>query len=95
MEFITEDLNKWEENSRKLQIFLNDNNFTVFNAFISKKCSRYGIAYGFIKVARRDFNPAMKISHYCSALEVLFTTDNNELTHKLSKRVVINGNSSR
>lgn len=89
VEFTTEDLKKWEETSRKLQTFLNDNNSTVFKTFISKEYSRYGRAYSFIKAARRDFNPAMKISHYCSALESLFSTDNTELTHKLSERVAI------
>jgi hypothetical protein len=31
----------------------------------------------------------MKISHYCSALESLFSTDSIELSHKLSERIAI------
>lgn len=89
VEFNRDDLIKWEETSNKLQTFLNDNNSTVFKTFISKEYSRYGRAYSFIKAARRDFNPAMKIAHYCSALESLFSTDNTELTHKLSERVAV------
>jgi len=37
--------------------------------------------------ARTQNDLGLKISHYCSALESLFTTDNMELSHKLSERV--------
>lgn len=57
------------------------------DSFISSTYSRYGRAYSFIKSARVTIDPAMKIAHYCSALESLFSTDNSELTYKLSERV--------
>lgn len=40
----------------------------------------------FIQSARTNYDIALKISHYCTALECLFTTDNKELSHKVSER---------
>lgn len=89
IEFSRDDLIKWEDTNHKIQTHLYKNNSTVFNSFVDSKYSRYGRAFSFIKSAKREFDPAMKISHYCSALESLFSTDNSELSHKLSERVSI------
>ena len=86
-EFNREDLIKWEQTNHKIQSYLHKNNSTVFDSFIDSKYSRYGRALSFIGSARKEFNPALKIAHYCSALESLFSTDSAELSHKLSERV--------
>lgn len=88
-EFSQQELIEWESKNDKLQNYLDKNNSTIFDSFIDSKYSRYGRAYSFIKSARRELNPAMKIAHYCSALESLFSTDSSELSHKLSERVAI------
>ncbi|EOI7472900.1 hypothetical protein OZ701_002944, partial [Yersinia enterocolitica] len=89
VEFSKEDLINWEKTNDKIQSYLYNNNSTVFDSFIDSKYSRYGRAMNFIKSAKREYNPAMKIAHCCSALESLFSTDSAELSHKLSERVAI------
>lgn len=88
-EFSKEELVEWSLKNDKLQNHLNENGATIIDSFIDSKYSRYGRAFSFIKSARRELNPAMKIAHYCSALESLFSTDSSELSHKLSERVAI------
>lgn len=89
IEFTQEETIKWASVNDRLQSYLHKNNSTVFVSFIDSKYSRYGRAYNFIKAAKKEFNPAMKIAHYCSALESLFSTDSSELSHKLSERIAI------
>lgn len=89
VEFSKEDLINWEKTNDKIQSYLYNNNSTVFDSFIDSKYSRYGRAMNFINSAKREYNPAMKIAHCCSALESLFSTDSAELSHKLSERVAI------
>lgn len=88
-DFSHDELVKWEEVNNRLQSYLYGNNSTIFVSFLDSKYSRYGRAYNFVKAAKREFNPAMKIAHYCSALESLFSTDSSELSHKLSERIAI------
>lgn len=88
-EFSKEELIEWERKNDKINNYLDSNSSSMFDSFIDSKYSRYGRAFSFIKSARRELNPAMKIAHYCSALESLFSTDNAELSHKLSERVSI------
>ncbi|MFC6379853.1 hypothetical protein [Tatumella terrea] len=85
--FSISELEDWRDKNHKLQEHLYNNNSTMTDSFISSDYSRYGRAYSFIKSARVTIDPAMKIAHYCSALESLFSTDNSELTYKLSERV--------
>jgi hypothetical protein len=89
VEFTREDLINWEKKNHKIQTYLYNNSSTVFDTFLDSKYSRYGRALSFIKSAKREYDPAMKIAHYCSALESLFSTDSAELSHKLSERVAI------
>ncbi len=89
VEFNRSDLTKWADINHRVQTHLYNNNSTIFDSFVDSKYSRYGRALSFIRSAKRDFDPAMKISHYCSALESLFSTDSSELSHKLSERVAI------
>jgi len=89
IELKMEDLVEWEKKNHKVQAYLFNNHSTVADSFLDAKYSRYGRALSFIKSAKREYNPAMKIAHYCSALESLFSTDSSELSHKLSERVAI------
>lgn len=52
-----------------------------------KGYSRIGRALIFIIIGRQALNLSVKISNYCSALESIFTTDSNEISHKLSERI--------
>lgn len=54
---------------------------------LEKNYSRINRALIFVKQAREARNIAYKISNYCSAMETLFSTDNAELSHKLSERI--------
>lgn len=51
--------------------------------------TRMGRAIYFTSAARRSFIVEMKIVFYCTALECLFTTGTQEISHKISERVSI------
>lgn len=87
--FTNEEIIKWESLSHSLQSYLHDNNSGAFSSFINKGYSRIGRAFRFIYAARKEPQPAIKISHYCTAFESLFSTDNTELSHKLSERIAL------
>lgn len=88
-EFTNDDITKWESLSHSLQSYLHANNSGTLFSFINKEYSRIGRSFRFIYAARKEPHPAIKISHYCSAFESLFSTDNSELSHKLSERVAL------
>ena len=88
-EFNIKDLKEWEAKCHKLQSYLHNNNSGVLTSFTNKQHSRIGRSRRFISAARKEPHPAIKISHYCSAFESLFSTDNAELSHKLSERVAL------
>jgi hypothetical protein len=46
-------------------------------------------AFYFLSSARTNRDLGMKIAMYCSLLESLFSTDSNEITHKISHRIAI------
>lgn len=87
IEFNKEELIGWESRSHKLQSYLHDKDSSMLSSFIEKRYSRIARALRFVNAARREKHPAVKISHYCSAFESLFSTDNAELSHKLSERI--------
>ncbi|ROS05721.1 hypothetical protein EDC56_1271 [Sinobacterium caligoides] len=87
--FSLSELAELEEKSFKLQSYLHQKSSSTFNEFVDKQFSRTGRALRFISAARTECHPAIKISHYCSALESLFSTDSSELVHKLSERIAI------
>lgn len=87
--FSYNELLEWESQSNKLQEYLHKKNSGVFDSFIDKNFSRLGRSLRFIIASRRESHPAIKIAHYCSAFESLFSTDNTELSHKLSERVAL------
>lgn len=89
IEFNKEELTEWEAKSHKLQSYLHDKNSSMSASFIEKKYSRLGRALRFVNAARREKHPAIKIAHHCSAFESLFSTDNAELSHKLSERIAL------
>jgi len=57
------------------------------NFMLQKNFSRINRGLIFVKQAREARNLAYKVSNYCSAFETLFSTDNAELSHKLSERI--------
>lgn len=89
IKFSYEDLVEWESQSNKLQTYLHEKNSSIYNSFINKEYSRLGRSLRFITASRKESHPAIKIAHYCSAFESLFSTDNSELSHKLSERVAL------
>lgn len=88
-EFSIEELIEWESKSHKLQSYLHKKDSSILSSFIEKKYSRLGRALRFIIASRREKHAAIKIAHYCSAFESLFSTDNAELSHKLSERIAL------
>lgn len=89
VKFNINELIAWESKCCKLQIYLHQKNSTPFDSFVDKEFSRIGRSLCFISAARKELHPAIKIAHYCSALESLFSTDSIELSHKLSERVAL------
>ncbi len=87
--FSLDEVKEWAAQCHKLQSYLHSNNSGAFSSFTNKQYSRIGRARRFISAARKESHTAIKISHYCSAFESLFSTDNAELSHKLSERVAI------
>lgn len=87
--FNIKELNDWNKKSEELQNYLSSKKSSYFDIFLDKSFSRIGRSLSYINSARKEQNPALKIAHYCIALEALFSTDNSELTHKLSERVAI------
>jgi len=54
---------------------------------LEKGMQRIAIAYILTQTARSQNDLGIKISHYCTVFESLFSSDNIELTHKLSERI--------
>lgn len=76
----------------KIETYLHGKKSGLNKFMLEKDFSRIGRALLFIKQAREARNLAYKISNYCAALETLFTTENTELSHKLSERVAFFAN---
>ncbi|KJF91902.1 HEPN domain-containing protein [Photobacterium leiognathi] len=86
-EMTIEELKQWDEKSHQIQSYLCNTKSTFKDSFTNTNFSRIGRSMRFIEAAARERHPAVKLAHYCSAFESLFSTDNSELTHKLSERV--------
>lgn len=71
----------------KIQNYFHSKNSNSLTFMLAKNFSRIGRALLFVKQAREARNIAYKISNYCSAFETIFSTDSNELSHKLSERI--------
>jgi len=89
IEMTIEELKKWDQKSHQLQSYFCDTKSTLKDSFTNTRFSRIGRSMRFIEAATRERHPAVKIAHYCSAYESLFSTDNSELTHKLSERIAL------
>lgn len=89
IELTLEELKAWDNKSEQVQNYLFANDSTYNDSFTNTKFSRIGRSLRFIQAARTDTHPAVKLAHYCSAFESLFSTDSAELSHKLSERVAI------
>jgi hypothetical protein len=53
---------------------------------LSKENGRVGRAFYFLSTARNESTLPLKAVHYCTLLECLFTSDSQEVTHKVSER---------
>ncbi len=84
-----DELKGWNQKSYQIQMYLHESKSTNFASFTNTKFSRVGRSIRFIKAATRESHPAVKLAHYCSAFESLFSTDSAELSHKLSERVAL------
>jgi len=82
-----EEFNKVISDHNVLETYFHSKDSSSTSSMLEKNFSRIARSLIFIKQAREARNTAYKISNYCSALETLFSTDPNELTHKLSERV--------
>jgi len=71
----------------KLETYLVNKESGSLKFMLEKNFSRVGRSLKFVKQAREARNIPYKISNYCAALETLFTTENMEISHKLSERV--------
>ena len=87
--FSLNELCDWSTKNYQIQTYLHEKKSPIYGSFVDNEFSRIGRSLRFINSARLDPHPALKIAHYCSALESLFSTDKSELTHKLSERVAL------
>ena len=71
----------------KIETYLHAKKSGSTQFMLEKNFSRFSRSLLFVKQAREARNLAYKISNYCSSLETLFSTDSNELSHKLSERI--------
>lgn len=85
MERITE----WAERGLSLRDHLHGKGYDSFADITSKEVNRFARFLQFVKSARRESTPAIKIAQMCTALESLFATSTGELTHRLSERVAL------
>ena len=51
--------------------------------------SRFGRAMSFLQATRTSGDLALKIVFYCTALEALFSTSNEEVAHQISERLAL------
>ncbi|WP_052672218.1 HEPN domain-containing protein [Aliterella atlantica] len=82
-----DELKAWGIKNDQIESYLHTKQSSSISFMMEKGFSRTGRALKFIAAARNSPNLAFRITHYCSALETLFTTDSAELAHKLSERV--------
>ncbi|WP_109850969.1 HEPN domain-containing protein [Aquimarina sp. AU58] len=84
--FKFDDLNKILEYSK----FLKPTEYTKFAidpSPVYNNNPRIGIALASINIARGQHDLALKIGHYCTFFESIFSTSNTEITHKLAERI--------
>lgn len=84
--FTKKELEEFIEFHNKIETYLYEKESGSMYFMLEKNFSRIGRALQFVKQAREARNLAYKISNYCAAFETLFTTDNMEISHKLSER---------
>ncbi|MBN1181717.1 MAG: hypothetical protein JXB49_05470 [Bacteroidales bacterium] len=84
--FTKKEMIEFIEFHHKIESYLYEKESGSLIFMLEKNFSRIGRALLFVKQAREARNLAYKISNYCAAFETLFTTDNMELSHKLSER---------
>ena len=80
------DLRAWAEMTHQMESYLHEKRSSRVRFMMERGYARSGRAMRFIRAARTADDLAFRITHYCSALETLFTTDAAELSHKLAER---------
>lgn len=73
----------------RLEGYLHTKKSRDIDVMMDKTFSRIGRAIQFVQFARISKNEALRIAHYCSAFETLFSTEATELSHRLSQRVAL------
>ncbi|CAN7768995.1 HEPN domain-containing protein [Paenibacillus sp. LjRoot153] len=66
--------------------FFKSNPASASRDFLLEKSNRIERFYYFLQTARGEAHIPIKIVHYCTMLETLFSTDTQEVTHKISER---------
>jgi hypothetical protein len=69
--------------------YLKQNTSSASRLLLSEKSNRIERFYYFLQTARGAVHIPIKIVHYCTMLETLFSTDTQELTHKISERTAL------
>ncbi|MDD9180740.1 hypothetical protein, partial [Aliivibrio sp. A6] len=72
-ELSVEEMKSWSGKSVQVQTYLHDSDSTFFDSFINTNFSRVGRSMRFIQAAIKEQHPAVKLAHYCSAFESLFS----------------------
>jgi hypothetical protein len=81
-----DDVTKWSKLHNRIETYLCNQKASSYNFPLVKNFDRFGKFMFFIKYAREARNIAHKLMNYCSALEVLFSTDSSEIVHKIAER---------
>lgn len=85
--FTHDDLVHWHDLHHRIKTYFHQADSSEMRFFMEKDYSRSARALHYVRAARTSQNLAFRISHYCSALESLFSTTTSELSHRLSERV--------
>jgi hypothetical protein len=85
--FTKDEIIEFSKYHNDIENYFHSKNSSSQGFMLEKNFSRVNRGLIFVKQAREARNLAYKISNYCSALETIFSTDNVELSHKLSERI--------
>jgi hypothetical protein len=84
--FSLQELREWRNLHDKISTYFHQADSSERRFFMERDYCRSARALQFVNSARTSTNLALRVTHYCSALEALFLTDSAELSHKLSER---------
>jgi hypothetical protein len=75
---------------RRARYLRRDSKWTVVltpQVAADERFTRYDRAFYFLQAARGSSDLGVKIANYCTCFETLFSTDSQELSHKLGERI--------